>query len=374
MVNFPGRNGRRRRVLNEGFLSASSSHAARQALAAEAAGLHAPRYSDAAGVENHPQVTDFVPRKYRTIVLMLLAGVSVAVVLGALHHFASTIATAAGLPDVRPFDLAAPSSIADWISAVVLLLASGLSLIVYSIRRHRIDDIRGRYRIWLGASLACLLMSSNSVIAAHNVISYALSHYTGWSALRASSAWWLLLAGPPLAWAGVRALLDVKECRLARLLLTASFACYAAAIACFLGLVSVVTPQSEALVTGIAVFLGNWFLFSTVVTYARFVVLDAQGLATKRRATPKKQPAKTQAQRETKPAVTQPTILSTVNFQRKSESTAKSDDRWVDGSRPERKSYEDDADDDDGDDSGVRKLSKSDRKRLRKLKAQNRAA
>ena len=30
----------------------------------------APRYSDAAGVENHPQITDFVPRRYRTIALL----------------------------------------------------------------------------------------------------------------------------------------------------------------------------------------------------------------------------------------------------------------------------------------------------------------
>jgi hypothetical protein len=44
---------------------------------------------------------------------------------------------------------------------------------------------------------------------------------------------------------------------------------------------------------------------------------------------------------------------------------------WIDGSRPERESY-DDADDDDS--SGPSRLSKSERKRLRKLKAQNRAA
>jgi hypothetical protein len=47
--------------------------------------------------------------------------------------------------------------------------------------------------------------------------------------------------------------------------------------------------------------------------------------------------------------------------------------RWVDGSRPERKRYEDDADDDDTSEGGG-KLSKADRKRLRKLKTEGRAA
>ena len=45
---------------------------------------------------------------------------------------------------------------------------------------------------------------------------------------------------------------------------------------------------------------------------------------------------------------------------------------WVDGSRRERDRYE--VDEEDEEDDGDRKLSKSDRKQLRKLKARNRAA
>ena len=48
--------------------------------------------------------------------------------------------------------------------------------------------------------------------------------------------------------------------------------------------------------------------------------------------------------------------------------------RWVDGSRPERDRYDDDDEDDEDSSDGDRKLSKSDRKQLRKLKAQGRAA
>jgi hypothetical protein len=128
------------------------------------------------------------------------------------------------------------------------------------------------------------------------------------------------------------------------------------------------------MVTGVATFLGHWFLFTAVVTYARFVVLDAQGLITTRRATTKKPAAEKPKQaRETKAAAAKPTILSVAGYTRpKVADTPATADKWVDGSRPERDSYDDDADEDE--DSGVRKLSKSDRKRLRKLKAQNRAA
>ena len=56
MVNFPGRSDRRRRVLKEEVRTASGPRVTLQADVAD----DAPRYSDAAGVENHPQVTDFV--------------------------------------------------------------------------------------------------------------------------------------------------------------------------------------------------------------------------------------------------------------------------------------------------------------------------
>lgn len=373
MVNFPGRSGRRRRVLNEEVRS--SSHAARSSITAYSAASHATRYSEAAGVENHAQITDFVPRKYRTIVTLLLAGVTTAVTLGALHYFAEVLAKAAGLVDVRPFDLSAPNSIGDWISAVILMLASAFCLLVYSIRRHKINDIRGRYRIWLAASLACVVLSADSITGLHTVLATSLTHFTGWTALRGGAAWWFLIAGLPLAWIAVRALLDVRECRLAGTLMLAAIACHTAAGANFLGWMPTVGQEHEAMVTGIATFIGHWFAFTAIVSYARFVVLDAQGLVTVRRATTKKPTAdKPKQVSESKTtASAKPTILSVAGYTRpKLAEEPATADKWVDGSRFERESY-DDADEDD-DDSGVGKLSKADRKRLRKLKAQNRAA
>src|SRR5205807_2669794 len=71
MVNFPGRSDRRRRVLKEEVLSATSSRTALRNETDSGSG-QASRYSDAAGVENHPQVTDFVPRRYGTVALLVL--------------------------------------------------------------------------------------------------------------------------------------------------------------------------------------------------------------------------------------------------------------------------------------------------------------
>jgi hypothetical protein len=245
---------------------------------------------------------------------------------------------------------------------------------VYSIRRHKVDDIRGRYRVWLAASVACIALSLNIVTGLHTVLAASLTHFTGWTALRSGAAWWLLIAGLPIAWITLRSLIDMKECRLASALLLTAIICQSTAVASYLGFVPAVGREYEAMVTGVATFLGNWMAFAAVVSYARFVVLDAQGLITIRKKSTKTPTGeKPKRSRDTKTTTEKATVLSVAGYTRpKLAETPATTDTWVDGSRPERDSYDDDADDDE--DSGIRKLSKSDRKRMRKLKAQNRAA
>src|SRR3954466_10900262 len=121
MVNFPGRNDRRRRVLKEEVRSASGSRATLRAAVED----DAPRYSDAAGVENHPQVTDFVPRRYSTIALLGLFGAAATAVTAALHYFALPIAVSRGMNSSAAFDLTARGNVTEWLAAVVLFMASG---------------------------------------------------------------------------------------------------------------------------------------------------------------------------------------------------------------------------------------------------------
>lgn len=374
MVNFPGRNGRRRRVLNEEVLSASTGRSGRLSIADSDDDSHPPRYSDAAGVENHPQITDFIPRRYGTIGMLLFAGVAITAALAALDYFAADVAAAAGSPTTRPFEIGMPGSIAAWISAIVLFLSATACLLVYSIRRHRIDDFRGRYRVWLAAALVCCLLSANSVAGLHHVVGHALTYLTGWSALRDGAAWWLAIAGLPLTWIAVRILFDVRECRLAAAVAVVAALCNVTAIASYLGFISGSDSKTASLFAGAAALLGSWLGFTAIIAYARFVVLDAQGLITIRRREVKRQPKKEVVKivAESKSVETKPTVLSVVNYARRTSQVDDAEDskRWIDGSRPERKSY----DDDEEEESSPNKVSKADRKRLRKLKTQNRAA
>lgn len=379
MVNLPGRD-RRRRVLKDEVLSASSNYSNRRSANEDGASA-APRYSDAAGVENHPQITDFIPRRYSTIAMLVAVGAVVSAALAGAHYFAQPIAAATGMQSVAAIDLSAHGSLASWLASVLLLIASATCIITLSIRRHRIDDFRGRYRVWFLAAVACLVLSINSVSGTHQSVADILNHLTGWVPLHAGAGWWLMLAGLPLGWIMLRTLLDVRECRVAVALLAAAIACYVVSVGSYLGVARVVDPRVKAIAIGATLLMGHWLGLAAVVAYARFVVLDAQGLIPIRRRdtvkrTKKEEPAKSTSESSspvTKQAnsvfaaagMTRPTNLQATK------SDADSSRCWVDGSRPERKRYDDDSDDDS---DGDRKPSKSDRKRLRKLKAEGRAA
>jgi hypothetical protein len=229
-----------------------------------------------------------------------------------------------------------------------------------------VDDYRGRYRIWVAAAVACVTLSTNSVVGLHNLLAETLTHFTGWSALPAGAAWWLPIAGLPLTWIGVRTLIDVRECRLAMLLLSSAFCAYAVGLTSFVGVMPVAfEPRSATLITGAATLMGHWLMLVAVLSYARYVVLDAQGLiehrpaATSKSAHMEHREALDAASLPANPTPPQPSRSSSVT-------------EWVDGRRSQRQRYDDDADDDSSDSN--RKLTKAERKQLRKLKARDRAA
>jgi hypothetical protein len=392
MASIPGRSGRRRRVLNEEVLSASASHLALRA-APEGPALAARRYSDPAAVENHPQVSDFIPRRHRTIAMLLVIGLAATGAVAACHQLSAKLVSATGTVNQQPLEISAGNSLAAWLGSMVLFVACLSCALVYSIRRHRIDDFRGRYRIWRWAAVACLIASANNVAPVHALLADLLTHYSGWGALRGGAVWWLALAGIPLMWIALRAVLESRESVSAVLLMASSFCAYMAAITSFLGWLPGVEPMWEPLVTGGIALLGHWLVLTAVVSYARHVVLDAQGLIPTKQAAPQRRKDRSSSSvadvlsppGQEKDLVRQPPTNLRVHNPPVStarptlpitpaKSQAKPSE-WVDGSRRERDRFdEDDNSEDENNYGGDHKLSKAERKQLRKLKARNRAA
>lgn len=329
---------------------------------------NAPRYGEQAGIEHHPQITDYIPRRKRALIVVLTAGLGVAAAAEALSHFAEPIAASvAGLAagDVR-HQLA--EGLAAWSSAVALLLCAALARIVYSLRRHRVDDTKGRYRVWRWVNWGATLLSVNAVVGAHSMASNLLHSATGWSLTTGGAEWWLAPAALVGGWIAVRTLLEISESRSAASIFMLGMACYLAAAAGALGLSpAVLGPWADVLTNSLPL-AGHTFTLVGLMLFARYVVLDVQGLidhAPKRAAKPKRQrKAKEQdddAEIGAKPAVAAISARTTQSSRaqrEEDESADEEDGEWSD-------------EEDDDQSSAGRKLSKADRKRLRR---QQRAA
>jgi hypothetical protein len=351
----------------------------------------APRYGEAAGIEHHPQITDFLPRRYGTILLLALLGVLSTAAAVAFDWFAPSWIARLGLADVAAPAFGAADGMAAWLSAVLFLLTALGCLVIRFLRRHRIDDIRGRYRVWLAAAAACLILSADSVAPLHSLFAAMATHVTQHGALRDHAAWWLAIAGLPLCWIAARTIVDAFESRLAAFGLVASFVCYTLSLVSYLTSWPVASPAGEMAVTSGGRLLGTWMLLVGVVAYGRYVVLDVQGLIVKERRRPRRPKAKAsekegmssksalagrtgEGHRVSETGGGTPThsirsFRQNLSVSRQAAEDQVSQTRWVDGSEPESDDF-----DDDGPNRGDSKLSKSERKRLRKLKAQHRAA
>ncbi|TWT86317.1 hypothetical protein Mal64_38570 [Pseudobythopirellula maris] len=300
-----------------------------------------------------------------------------------------------------PFALGALGTLAAWHAQAAWLLSAVGCVVLFGLRRQRIDDFRGNYRWWLLAAAACVALSLNASTGLHAVVASALGRLTGWSPLAGDAFWWLVPGVLALGYVVVRAVLDLKESTAALLFSVAALGCFAFNAAAVSGLAVAaerpIASHSCAIAVPVLVLLA-------IVSYARRAVLETEGVvAAPQRAEPSKG--------KEKPTKEQPAAAAQKASAQKSEQSKKSEPRKPElklAAEPEepatragaadrrerRRKPEPDqpkaqqeapqsstqwtngaegGEDDYGDGPERRKLSKAERKRLRREKARRAA-
>lgn len=352
MARNTARAGRRRRVLNEEVLSASNIAVRSGSTTETIEPGDTPRYGAGANIENHPQVTSFVPRRYRTLSLIAICGLGIATSAEVAAHYAEPISEF--LQVVTPAEITEVFSnrLVAWTAATLLLLAAANTMLIYSLRRHRVDDNRGSYRVWRTAGWTALALSMNAVLGGHEILARVLGNTIDYQVLPNSAGWWLAPAAILGSWLLVKLVLDVAECRGAMAVFLLAITCLTVAGVHSAGW----SPEWAAAWPGVLSralpLAGYTFLLVGSQLFARYVILDVQGLVDHADANVSSVADEQAAQIEIEARPEQQAVAEIT------ESTA-----WVDGSEPEL----------DYGDEPNKKLSKAERKRLRKQK-QRRAA
>ena len=318
---------------------------------------------------------DLIPKGYVTIGLLFLCGLAAIAGLAAAHVYLPEIAVWAKEGSAA-LELGSRGSLASWLSSLFLGLAGMASLLIYSIRRHKLDDYRGHYRWWWVAGLAWLVMSIDATAGIHDLFSVTMTRLTGHAAPAGGQIWWIGCWGLLLAATTVRLLLDMRQCRSALLMTVLALALWSAGVAFQLNAL-----QMGGVPIGLAAetlkLTGHLMLLLGVTLYARHVVLHAQGLLPTRNQKPRKERTK----KEAKPAVS----AQAAKLEESQKTSPSMNKPHGSGNSPVPTPHvsfaastadpdlgDDLSDDDDDSDTRNRKLTKAERKRLRKQKSAER--
>jgi hypothetical protein len=239
-----------------------------------------PGYADTARRRHQPHVTDLVPQRLWLHLALLAAGALAIAGILAAWLLAPRVA------EWPLLDLRRRDSLAAWLSAAWLGTAAPLAVLIYAVRRHRLDDYRGRYRMWLAAAPMLLLLSLEQTAALGETLQSGLRAWSGWHLLEpGGSAWPLFLCGL-LGALAARLAIETRRCRvaIAGVALALGLAWASAAVGLGWWRLDGVA-RTVALGTGLRM-SAILILLSSLALYARQVILLAEGNLVVRRKKP----------------------------------------------------------------------------------------
>jgi hypothetical protein len=338
----------------------------------------ATAYDDEAHPERHPALATRLPvgagRFFAiasAIVLVFGGAIALAVsgplfgrpLVGTGGRFARTLAVVAAA-----FDSRAGMPVQVWLAELALLVAAAIAGAIRLMRRHRRDDYKGRFRAWgwLAWMLAAAAWAGAVPVGA--LVAALLSDATGIVPGPNGVGWWAGLAAVAFAVVVPWAVLPLRErgATLAWMVVALAFWGVAAAlpwatVAAWFG-----GEARGAIVAQAAWVAGAGLMLVAMLAAARSVIREVRGQCAAvpaRRAKPKRAAAVAAADE--------------AEGHDDAEGSQAAGD-WSDGSRGEDDDEDSIASDDhgdtdfvDGSDAGGRRLSKSERKRLKKLARMN---
>lgn len=375
------RTGRRRRLLQEGISAQSSADLGHTTAEQRASSVRYVPRPDSVSFA----IATALPRTYAGILLVFGALTLPLLGMAVVDSYTSQTLSDPHSPGASILKIGGAYSISTWWTANSWLLLSLVSLLVFGLRRLRMDDLRSGYRWWVVASAAGVAMSLNASTQLHTWLSAELARLIGWSPLAGDALWWLAPGVLVLAGLGVRLCLDLSDSRIAvgASLLAMAAVGYGWFITAGLAPSPGAPWLSPAATASMLVMLGQTLALLAMLCYVRRIVREAEGVESRPAAVAKPKIAVAKKTEPTNSTTASPKPAESRDpASRKSRREANTSDHeppseaevtkestetaWTDGAEGD---YSDEYDDQ----PNRRRLSKAERKRLRKQKARRAA-
>lgn len=290
------RHERRRRLLSDDSLSSDSDDDSDSPIRlatdpASQSELGPAAYASAAQFDRQRRVHDLLPLRYLTIGLAVLICLGLVAVVELLHVWSDALTQVLSPQDVVALSLNGTRNISTWLASTLLVIASLVAMFIYSLRRHRVDDYHGRYRVWIWTAIGCLWASLAETADVAELARGACRRAADLCSL-SEAALWPAVLGTVLVASGIRLLVEVRKCRLAAIALVASAASFLLAAAVDRAWLEGISDANKPLVERGSWLMGYVFVLAMFLLYARYVLLAIEGLIVVAPARPKRAKAK----------------------------------------------------------------------------------
>jgi hypothetical protein len=165
-----------------------------------------------------------VPVRQREFILIaaVLTAISIALVIA--HLATERWSLLSGNPILaRPFRLDQPDSLGRFFQTSMLVLAAGVCLLIYQLRRYRLDDYQGQYRLWRTTLILSALAALNCHCGLIEWSGSAIDAVLGRRLALSGANWLRMITTMGLFVLGIRVFVDIRRSRMALIaLMTAS--------------------------------------------------------------------------------------------------------------------------------------------------------
>jgi hypothetical protein len=234
------------------------------------------RYPVEAHRDHQPRLIDLIPHSLTKLFLLFFVG---ALAIAGIEAVYATRVLEFREGHLPAFDLRAEGSLNNWFTSLALDVSCVVALVIYSLRRHRLDDYHGRYRVWLWAAAAWLWLSIDEAASLHQSVQALLREFARQSTREAElttiGAYVLLIGGVAL-----RLAFEMRQCRSSIVAFVLAGITYTAAVIAHFGWLPAAWNEFAVLIEEGCEMSGSLLLLLSMCLYARFVVLDAKGLIT----------------------------------------------------------------------------------------------
>jgi hypothetical protein len=272
---------RRRRVLMEEVASPPDSEQAAPIPAGKRATVRA--YAEQVLTDRQPRISDLIPLRPLVITVLVLTMLTCVAAIETIHiccetspHLTRALRSLAiDRAQLAPINLATRANLASWYSSLLLAAGAALSLMIFAIRCHRVDDYRGRYRLWLWACAGLLWASLDAATGIHALVGGSLAWLSGSRELAVLG--WLAVYLLVFGVLSVRMAIETWHSIESFAALSIAAVLYLVAGMTALGWVTYPGYLLATVLETSLVMIAHVTLLAGLMLYARHVHLDAQG-------------------------------------------------------------------------------------------------